>query len=270
MTEPKQKIFQGKSGVPAYRIDQLRPPSFPLALVIPVIDESCRLTNQLKLIQAMNLSLDIIVADGGSSDGSTETEQLYQLGTTALLTRLSSGKLSAQLRMAFHHCLLGHYEGIITMDGNGKDGVCGIEKIAGALKNGYDFVQGSRFVEGGEAINTPIKRYLAIRGVHAPITSIGARHWYSDSTNGFRGHSRRLLEDPRVAPFRDIFDSYELIAYLPIRAARLGLKVTEVPVSRAYPQNIKTPTKIRGVSSHITLLRILIRACTGKYDPHST
>lgn len=256
-------------GVPAYTMTGLRDPQWPFALVIPVINENGRLTAQLGRIREAAHEVDIIIADGGSTDGSTEPDALLELGVTTLLTKTGPGRLSAQLRMAIHHCLTHHYEAIITMDGNGKDGVDGIGRIASALHDGYDFVQGSRFVRGGRAISTPRDRLLAIRLVHAPITSLAARHCFTDTTNGFRGHSRRLLEDPLVAPLRDTFQTYELLAYLPIRASRLGYRVTEVPVTRAYPKDEATPTKISGPFAHLGLLQTLILASAGLYGPSS-
>ena len=254
-------------GVPAYTVTHLREPKRELALVIPVINENGRLTDQLDCIRTAAPEVDIIIADGGSTDGSTREESLLELGVTALLTKKGPGKLSTQLRMAIHHCLSLPYRGVITMDGNGKDGVDGITTIATALHDGYDFVQGSRFAPGGKAINTPYPRYLAIRLIHAPLTSIGARFQFTDTTNGFRGHSRRLLEDPRVKPLRDEFETYELVAYLPVRAARLGYRITEVPVTRSYPRSVARPTKIHGISAHARLLGILFRASTGGYNP---
>lgn len=254
-------------GVPSYTVTRLRDPRWPFALVIPVINENGRLTAQLARIRDAAPEVDIIIADGGSTDGSTELDTLRQLGVTTLLTKTGPGRLSAQLRMAIHHCLQLHYDAIITMDGNGKDGIDGIERITIALRDGYDFVQGSRFVRGGRAINTPIARLLAIRLIHAPITSLAARRRFTDTTNGFRGHTRRLLEDPRVAPLRDTFQTYELLAYLPIRAARLGYRIIEVPVTREYPKGEATPTTIHGNSAHMALMGTLFRAARSRYDP---
>lgn len=257
----------GEPGVPNYTKMRLSDPRWPLALVIPVVNENGRLTAQLQKICEVKPQVDIIIADGGSTDGSTDPDTLYQLGVTTLLTKIGPGKLSAQLRMAIHHCLSLRYEAIITMDGNDKDGVRGIEHIATALRAGHDFVQGSRFVRGGNAINTPKVRLFAIQFIHAPLTSVAARQRFSDTTNGFRGHSRRFLEDPRVAPLRDIFDTYELLAYLPIRSSNLGYRVAEVPVTRAYPAGEQKPTKIRGIRAHGNLVRILINASLGHYNP---
>lgn len=254
-------------GVPEYRVDEFAARGHDIALVIPVLNENGRIHRQLAAIQECAPEVDVIVADGGSTDGSVDPAVLAGLGVRTLLTKTGAGKLSAQLRMAIHYCLGQGYDGVITMDGNAKDGPEGIAVIAAALHEGFDFVQGSRFVPGGVAQNTPRSRYAAIRVVHAPVTSAAAGTWYTDTTNGFRGHSRRLLTDPRVAPLRDVFDTYELLAYLPIRAARLGLRVTEVPVRRTYPESEPTPTKITGWSGNTELLRILARAARGRFNP---
>ncbi len=263
-----QSVFtQRVDGVPAYTAVSFVAAKHTTALVIPILDEGERVVTQLKEIQRVRPNVDVIIADGGSIDGSTAPDLLAQLGVTTLLTKIGHGQLSAQLRMAFRHCLDSGYEFIITMDGNGKDGVEGVEKIRQALISGFDFVQGSRFLEGGKHENTPLSRFLAVRLLHAPLTSIGANRWYTDTTNGFRGHSSRLLADARVHTFRDCFDSYELLAYLPIRAARLGFRTTEVPVSRVYPRGKLRATKIHGLFAHLHLLRILWRAITGRFSP---
>ncbi len=254
-------------GVPDYTIETFAPRRHDLALVIPVINENGRLTSQLDAISALAPDVDVIIADGGSDDGSTEADVLARRGVRALLTKTGPGRLSAQLRMGIHYALQQGYEGVITMDGNGKDDPAGIAVIAAALRAGNDFVQGSRFIPGGRAENTPWERYVAIRLIHAPITSLGARHRFTDTTNGFRGHSRALLTDPRVAPLRDVFTTYELLAYLPIRASRLGYRVCEVPVIRSYPRGEAKPTKISGTGAHTDLLKIVARAARGDYAP---
>ena len=107
-------------------------------------------------------------------------------------------------------------------------------------------MQGSRYVPGGKGVNTPLSRHVGVMLLHAPLISLAARHRYTDTTNGFRGYSRRLLLDPRVQPFRDVFAAYELHYYLAIRAARLGLRVCEIPVTRVYPRRARhRPRSVR-------------------------
>lgn len=236
-------------------------------VVIPVINEGQRILDQLKRLQELDLGIDVVVADGGSTDGSNDPDVLRGLGVRALLVKRDAGKLSAQLRMGFAFALREGYEGVVTVDGNGKDDVAAIPRIVAALDAGAGFVQGSRFIPGGLGINTPSSRRLAITLLHAPVTSLAAGKRFTDTTNGFRGHSRAMLLDPRVSPMREVFDSYELLAYLPIRAARLGYGCTEVPVTRAYPADGHVPTKIKGRRGELDLVRILLRAATGRYAP---
>ena len=159
------------------------------------------------------------------------------------------------------------YKGIITIDGNNKDSIEDVPKFIEKLEEGYDFVQGSRFIEGGHAVNTPFIRMVSVKLIHAPIISLTAHQRFTDTTNAFRGNSRRYLEDKRVQPLRDIFMTYELLAYLSVRATQIGMKVCEVPVTRAYPKKGKTPTKISFFKGNSELMKILIQNACGKYNP---
>ena len=134
------------------------------------------------------------------------------------------------------------------------------------LDAGCDFVQGSRFIKGGKAVNTPLMRWLAVRFIHAPVISLTAKQRFTDTTNAFRAYSRKYIEHPNVRPFRDIFITYELLAYLSVKASRLGLKTCEIPVTREYPKTGKTPTKIKGFRGNGQLLKILFANARGKYD----
>lgn len=237
------------------------------ALVIPVINEGSRIRSQLRRIQALSPQVDVVVADGGSTDGSLEPSLLAKLGVRSLLTKTGPGRLSAQLRMAYAWVLDQGYRGVVTVDGNGKDGVDAIDSFVAKLEEGYDYVQGSRYARGGRAINTPLDRKLAGRLVHAPILSLAGRRWYTDTTNGFRAYSARYLSDVRVSPFRAEFDRYSLLFYLTVRAGQLGYQTTELPVTRAYPSGKTTPTKIKGLRGKIPLLLEMFKVAAGGYHP---
>ena len=70
-----------------------------------------------------------------------------------------------------------------------------------------------------------------------------------------------------MQPLRDIFQTYELLAYLSVRATQLGLRACEVPVTRAYPKDEPTPTKIKGMKGNQELMTILLKNLTGAYRP---
>jgi len=237
------------------------------ALVIPVINEGKRIKEQLQRILNAALSVDVIIADGGSSDGSLESDFMRKLNVTAVLSKTGPGKLSAQLRMAYAWCIRQGYMGIITIDGNGKDGVEAVEDMVVKLENGSDYVQGSRYLAGGVAEHTPLERTIANRLIHAPLLSLAGRRWFSDTTNGFRAYSVRYLLDPRVQPFRDVFQRYELLFYLTVRAGQIGMNVEHVPVQRRYPRDAPTPTKITSAAGKVDILKQTFAAAAGRYKP---
>lgn len=240
------------------------------ALVIPVINEGERIRGQLLAIQAANLPVDVIVADGGSTDGSLSSDFVKRAGVRCVLTKTGPGKLSAQLRIAYAWCVRQGYDGVVTIDGNGKDGVEAVATMVAKLKEGCDYVQGSRYLPGGEAENTPLERTIANRLVHAPLLSLAGRHLFTDTTNGFRAYSTRYLTHPKVQPFRDEFQVYSLLFYLTARAGQLGMKVDHCPVVRRYPDNGKVPTKIGGLASKLALLGETVFAASGGHIPGDT
>ena len=256
-------------GVPAYECAEYAPKASRYCVLIPIINEGERIRRELRRAQAAGVSklADLVICDGGSTDGCTEEKTLRALGVNTLLTKTGPGKQGAQLRMGFWFALQRGYEGIVTIDGNDKDSIESVPLFLEKIEQGFDFVQGSRFIRGGVAEHTPPVRWLAVRLVLAPVISLTAGVHFTDTTNAFRAYSRRYLEDARVQPFRDVFSGYELLAYLSTRAGQLKLRCCEVPVARRYPANAPAPTKIKGMRGNFDLLRILFANARGCYTP---
>jgi len=254
--------------VPSYSTTFWNGRSRPHCVVIPVINEGERILNLLRRMAAVKIAdiADVIIVDGGSTDGSLEPQRLQELGVRGLLVKTAPGKLSSQLRCAYAFVLDEGYTGIVTIDGNDKDDPDAIPRFIDAIEQGYDFVQASRFLAGGVAENTPKSRDFAIRFIHAPMLSLASGFHWTDTTQGFRAYSRAMLLDPRVAPFRDEFTTYELLAYLSYRVPKLGYRCVELPTVRRYPKG-EVPTKISSVRGNLSVLQVLMKACAGQYNP---
>lgn len=262
-------IYERQPGIPKFECTTFHKKQSDYALLIPVINEGERILAELTRAHDAHVMdvVDVILCDGGSTDDSLVPEKLRILGVNTLLIKQDEGRQGAQLRMGFWWALERGYHGIVTIDGNNKDSIEDVPKFVEKLKEGFDFIQGSRFVKGGKAIHTPLVRLLSVRLIHAPVISLTARHFFTDTTNAYRAYSERYLKHPQVQPLRDIFVTYELLAYLSVRASQLGMHVCEIPVTRAYPPKGKTPTKISPISGNFNLLKILFKNLCGAYKP---
>ncbi|CNK46412.1 glycosyltransferase family 2 protein [Yersinia alsatica] len=254
--------------VPTFEVSFLQERMHDYCVVVPVINEGKRIINLLTRMSTLSIHniADIIIVDGGSSDGSLETQRLKDLKVCGLVKKTGPGKLSAQLRCAYALALNKGYQGIVTIDGNDKDDPEAIPHFIDALKNGVDFVQASRFLNGGVAENTPASRDFAIRYIHAPLLSFTSGFKWTDTTQGFRAYSSKMLLDPNIALFREVFSTYELLAYLSYRAPKLGYNCLELPTIRRYPKG-EVPTKISSIRGNLSVLTVLFKACAGCYNP---
>lgn len=262
-------LYEKSNGVPQFESYEYREKTKEYVLLIPIINEGERIRKELQRAKNHKVSdyADIVICDGGSTDGCTDESLLKSRDVNTLLVKRDTGKQGAQLRMGFWWALQRGYQGIVTIDGNNKDSIEDVPRFIAKLKAGYDFVQGSRYIQGGKAINTPLVRSLALRLIHAPVISLTAHRHYTDTTNAYRAYSATYLKDARVQPFRDVFMTYELLAYLSVRADQIGLRSCEIPVTRAYPKKGKTPTKISFFKGNSELMKILFKNARGDYKP---
>jgi glycosyltransferase involved in cell wall biosynthesis len=235
-------------------------------MIVVTMNEGERLEAQLKRMLPYQDHVDVIVSDTASSDGSTDPDFLKSVGVRALVTSSTRG-LSLATRLGYAYAMEEEYEGVITIDANGKDGVEAIPEFVRLLDEGYDLIQGSRFKKGGVHKNTPLERYLGVRFVMAPLLALGCGFYYTDPTNAFRGCSMKFLKDPRVQPLRDVFMQFNIHHYVNYRAAVLGFKVTELPVVRVYPDDGSIPTKIHSFRTKFLIVWEMVLTVLGRYNP---
>ena len=261
-TVPGPKYWE----VPEHEVTEFFPRRTKYCFIPIVYNEGERFIGQLERMSKNAALADIIVADKRSSDGSTDHELLKRCGVRTLLTTDASGGASA-IRMGFAYALKQGYEGVILIDGNGKDGVEALPGYLQKLDEGYDFVQGSRFMPGGVEKNTPLSRSIGIKLIMVPLIWLGSGYVYSDATNGFRGYSMRLLRDPRIEPLRNCFVRFNVQYYLSVMAPAFKFRIVEIPVARVYPDDGTVPTKVIGFRHNFEALWEMVLTVFRYYNP---
>jgi len=201
-------------------------------------------------------SFDFLIIDDGSTDGSLNTIQQHD-HLKIIKNEENKGAgfgVRCILKYGRDHC----YEAVFFVSGNNKDDPKDIEKLKNAIEQGFDFVQGSRYLPGGQFGQMPLYRIVSTRLIHPLLFSLITGKRITDSTNGFRAMRLSILKDPQINLDQDWLNQYELEPYLFFKAITLGYKVKEVPVSKIYPHKKQGYTKMKPLTGWWSILRPLV------------
>ena len=199
---------------------------------------------------------DLMVMDDGSTDGSVLA--LADTGILILRNEKNHGIGSAMKRV-LEFALTENYDVVVIQAGNDKDDATQIPRLLAPILSGEaDFVQGSRFLPGGNFGNTPAYRVVATRVVHPVLFSLIVGKKLTETTNGFRAFRTSILRDPRIDWRQPWLDQYELEPYLLYKTIRLGYRHTEVPVSKIYPPHAEGYTKMKPITGWWSMLRPIV------------
>jgi dolichol-phosphate mannosyltransferase len=143
------------------------------------------------------------------------------------------------IREGVEYALTHGFDIVVVMAGNDKDDPREIPRLLNPiLKEGCDYVQGSRFLLGGKRVKNPILRGIFSR-VYPFLWTLVTSIRCTDVTNGFRAYRIGIFEDKRINVWQSWLDGYGLEYYLHFKVLKLGYKTREVPVSKIYPYRYK-------------------------------
>lgn len=191
--------------------------------------------------------------DDGSTDGGPDVLRRHGIEPLRMPSRSGIG---ACIKQCVRHAQENGYDILVVMAGNNKDDPGEVPRLLEPIVSGRaDYVQGSRFLPGGSSPNLPLFRHLAIKLLSVLFQAYSWRRC-TDLTNGFRAYRISLFSDARINIWQDWLDDYEYEYYVHFKAYTLGYKVTEVPVTKAYP-GVKgvAYTKIKPFSGWWRMLR---------------
>ncbi len=196
---------------------------------------------------------EILVVNDGSEDNTCQAVELT--GQATVLRSEKRQGIGFAVRRGLDYALANNFDIIVVMAGNGKDNPEEIPKLLEPIvENDYDYVQGSRYLEGGQYGKMPLHRLIMTK-----IYSFFVRFLYgkkiTDGTNGFRAYKASILKDERINLHQDWLRE-NLEYYLSIKVLLLNYRVTEVPVTKLYPEGAKYKqyTKVKPFSGWLKRL----------------
>ena len=226
-----------------------------LIAIAPVLNEERKIGEVVRRTPRPTVD-EVLVIDDGSTDASPRVAA--DLGATVLPMGRVVG-VGAALRAGYQYAIDKGFDVAVVMAGNNKDSPEEIPALVDPIADDRaDFVQGSRFLKRDANFGPmPLYRKLATR-VHPLLFSLAARHWVTESTNGFRAIHRKVLTDSRLDLSQPWLDEYELEPYLYLRTLQLGYRTTEVPVTKIYPPKHLGQTKMKPLTGWWSILRPLV------------
>ncbi len=199
-------------------------------VVIPAFNEEGKIGKVVSAVLKEEYVDAILVVDDGSEDNTFNEAQIA--GAKVIKHSKNEGVGSA-LRDGFRYALKNNYEIIVVMGGDDQDDAtqinCLIEPIK---KENCDFVQGSRWINGGKVINIPLFRKVTTK-LYSFFFSLITNLSISDGTNGFRAFKSHIFK--KIDIDKEWLNSYELEPYIYYQVVTRGFRFKEIPVVKKYP-----------------------------------
>ncbi len=214
-----------------------------IAAVIPAYNEEKTIK---KVIMDIKPKVDeIIVVDDGSRDN---TSLIAEKEGVIVLKHIVNRDQGAALQTGTEYALKLGADIIVHFDADGQHKVEDIEKLVNLIiKEGYDVVFGSRFLEGKSIDNIPLtKRYFILKPAII-LNRILTGLKLTDAHNGLRALSREAAMKINITQDRKAHNTE-----IPAQVRKSGLKWREIPVEIIYSEYGQ------GFSGGIEILKDLI------------
>lgn len=198
-------------------------------ILIPTYNEKENIATVIDKLNTLNLDLDILVIDDSSPDGTAQIVKELQKNNKRLFIIERPGKLGLGTAYVngFHWALEKGYQYILEMDADLSHNPDDVPRLIEACKNGADLAIGSRYSEGVNVVNWPIKRLLLSYGANK-YTRIVTGLPVKDTTAGFKCFNQEVLKAIDLSKVKSSGYSFQI--EMDFRAWKKGFKITEVPI----------------------------------------
>jgi len=211
--------------------------------ILPAYNEEGKIGRVVKKVLAVGITDQIVVVDDCSSDNTIE--EATTAGAKVLRHKVNQG-VGAGIRTGLKYGLVNKYDVAVIMSGDDQHEPKELPSVLNRLfENKTHFIQGSRRLKGGQAVNPPLFREIATQ-LYSVIFSLLTFKRITDATNGFRAFYLDMLTDESINLEQEWLNTYELEPYLLYKAAvSPRMKVIEMPITVYYHESPKQYTKMK-------------------------
>jgi len=200
-------------------------------VIIPTYNEKENIENIIKAVFDLPLTFDVLVVDDNSPDGTGQiVEKLQAKFKEHLFLEKRAGKsgLGTAYIHGFKWALAKDYEFIIEMDADFSHNPKDLVRLYDACANqGADLAVGSRYSQGVNVVNWPMKRVLLSYYASKYVRFITGMPLH-DTTAGFVCYNRKVLETINLDKIK--FVGYAFQIEMKFKAWKHGFNIKEVSV----------------------------------------
>ncbi len=198
-----------------------------VSIVIPTYNEASNIDDLVTGIRSVmeGREYEIVVVDGGSSDGTAETVESLaeQFDNIRPVLKGERDGLGSALRDGFHAA---DGDIVVQMDADFSHPPEQIPDLVDAVGDGADVAVGSRYVDGGDRQDPVHRRIFPLIGSY--LYRVLLRSPVRDVTSGFKAYSRDAAE---VVAGEDLPDGFHFQAASLFTLIDAGYSVEEVPIT---------------------------------------
>ncbi len=225
-------------------------------VILPAYNEAENVLPLSEEILAKDPSIDVLVIDDNSPDGTGDLVQGAQSEEPRLhlLRRPDKLGLGTAYLAGFRYALDYGYDYIFTMDCDRSHNPRYIPQMLGGMTD-HDLIIGSRYVPGGGITNWPKRRRILSAFANFYARTL-LRLPVRDCTSGFRCYRREVLET--VKPFQIRSSGYSFLEEMVCRVHRWGFRIGEIPI--VFEQRTAGTSKIDSSEIYLAAWHVLATA----------
>jgi len=197
-------------------------------VIIPTYDEAENIRDIVPAALIQDESIDVLVVDDSSPDGTGEivVEMAKINPRIHLLSRKGKLGLGSAYVAGFKYALGKGYDYIFEMDADFSHDPADLKRMLVEIEN-YDLVIGSRYVEGINVVNWPLRRLVLSFFASKYVRWITLMPLH-DPTGGYKCFRREVLENINLDKI--ISDGYSFQIEMNYRTWVKKFKIKEMPI----------------------------------------
>lgn len=197
-------------------------------IIIPTYNESENVEKIISAALSQDKSVDVLVVDDNSPDGTADIVKglINDNGRINILEREAKMGLGTAYVAGFRFAIENRYDLVFEMDADFSHNPDEIPNFLTAAKE-FDLVLGSRYSQGVNVVNWPLKRLILSYCANL-YTRIITGLPIMDSTGGFKCFRREVLESIDLDKIKS--NGYAFQIEMTYKAWKKGYKIKEIPI----------------------------------------